>query len=83
MNSLTNILTCLRYNEIYVFKGMDQREVVCPTKIDEVLSAKERLGCGNDIYGNSQYICLPNKEKTQLEEVCRDGIMGMIEKGTL
>lgn len=54
MNSLTNILTCLRYNEIYVFKGMDQREVVCPTKIDEVLSAKERLGCGNDIYGNSK-----------------------------
>lgn len=70
-------------NETYVFKGMDQREVVCPTEIDEVLSAKERLGCGNDIYGNSQYICLPNKEKTHLKEICFDGIMGMNEKGTL
>lgn len=56
---------------------------MCPTEIDEVLSAKERLGCGNDIYGNSQYICLPNKEKTHLKEVCFDGIMGMNEKGTL
>lgn len=60
---------------------MNQREVVCPTEIDEVLSAKEKLGCGNDTYGNSQYICLPNKEKTHLEEVCFDGIMGMNEKG--
>lgn len=58
---------------------MDQREVVCPTGKDEALSAKERLGCGNDSYGNSQYICLPNKEKTRLVEFCCDGIMGMIE----
>lgn len=65
------------------FKGMDQREVVCPTGKDEALSAQERLGCGNDSYGNSQYICLPNKEKTQLVEICFGGIMGMNEKGIL
>lgn len=62
---------------------MDQREVVCPTGKDEALSAQERLGCGNDSYGDSQYICLPNKEKTQLVEICFGGIMGMNEKGIL
>lgn len=70
-------------NEIYVFKGMDQREVVCLIEIDEVFFVKERFGCGNDIYGNSQYICFFNKEKMYLKEVCFDGIMGMNEKGIL
>lgn len=53
MNSLINILIFLWYNKIYVFKGMDYREVVCLIEIDEVFFVKERFGCGNDIYGNS------------------------------
>lgn len=58
------------------------REKWCvPMKKNIVLSAKERLGCGNDTYGNSQYICLSNKRKTHLEEFCFDGIMEMHEKG--
>lgn len=60
---------------------MAQREVVCPNEKDDVLSAKERLGCGTDSYGNSQYICLPNKMKTHLEEFCFNGLMEMHEKG--
>lgn len=60
---------------------MAQREVVCPNEKDDVLSAKERLGCGTDSYGNSQYICLPNKKKTHLEELCFNGLMEMHEKG--
>lgn len=60
---------------------MAQKEVVCPNEKDDVLSAKERLGCGTDSYGNSQYICLPNKKKTHLEELCFNGLMEMHEKG--
>lgn len=53
----------------------------CPTTISEVVNSSQRLGCGNDIYGNNQYICVPNTEKTSLVELCYDGIMGIVRKG--
>lgn len=53
----------------------------CPRNQTEVDEAAARLGCGTDKYGNNQYICLPNTEKTSLVEICYDEIMGIIEKG--
>lgn len=53
----------------------------CPTTISEVVKASQRLGCENDRYGNNQYICVPNTEKTSLVELCYDGIMGIVPKG--
>lgn len=60
---------------------MADKEVVCPREQRDLSSAIQRLGCGKDEYDNSQYICLPNKEKTRLEELCFDGPMKMQEKG--
>lgn len=40
-----------------------------------------KLGCDNDKYGNSQYMCLPKKDKTSLVELCFDGVMGIRNKG--
>lgn len=56
---------------------------VCPKTEDDVIQASKRLGCGNDIYGNNQYLCVPNREKTSLVEFCFEGLMGIVEKGTL
>lgn len=53
----------------------------CPTTISEVVKASQRLGCKHDRYGNNQYICVPNTEKTSLVELCYDGIMGIVQKG--
>lgn len=53
----------------------------CPTTTSEVVKASQRLGCENDRYGNNQYICVPNTEKTSLVELCFDGIMGIVRKG--
>lgn len=53
----------------------------CPSNLTEKISASNRLGCENDIYGNNQYICAPNKAKTSLVEICHDGIMGIVEEG--
>ena len=50
------------------------------TDFDE---ASKRLGCGNDLYGNNQYMCLPNVEKTALIEFCHDDIMGIHEEGKM
>lgn len=36
----------------------------CPKNEHDVIQASKRLGCGNDRYGNNQYLCLPNKKKT-------------------
>lgn len=55
---------------------------VCPRNKHGVIQASERLGCGNDTYGNNQYLCLPNKNKTSLVEFCFQGGMGIVEKGT-
>lgn len=54
---------------------------VCPKNQTEVNQASKRLKCGYDKYGNNQYICLPNKDKTSLVEFCNDGVMGLTEKG--
>lgn len=54
---------------------------VCPKNETEVIEAATKLGCDNDKYGNSRYLCLPKKEKTSLVELCFDGVMGIQEKG--
>lgn len=56
---------------------------VCPASLTKVIEASERLGCGNDQYGNNQYLCLPNVNKTSLVEFCYNGIIGFQENGTL
>ena len=53
----------------------------CPTNLTEVEEASKRLGCGLDNFGNNQYMCLPDENKTSLFEFCYDGIMGIQEKG--
>ncbi|XP_062570466.1 uncharacterized protein LOC134232504 [Saccostrea cucullata] len=53
----------------------------CPQNLTEAIKASTRLGCGRDKYGNDQYICLPNIEKTGLVEFCHNGIMGIIQRG--
>lgn len=53
----------------------------CPTNLTEIAAASKRLECVNDKYGNNQYLCVPDKEKTSLVELCYDGIMGIQEKG--
>ena len=54
---------------------------VCPKNLEELTKASTILGCGNDAYGNNQYLCLPNLDKTSLVEFCYGGLMGMSEKG--
>lgn len=54
---------------------------VCPKNQEEVYQASKRLECGYDKYGNNQYMCLPNKDKTSLVEFCNNGVMGFTEKG--
>lgn len=53
----------------------------CPENKTEVQEASKRIGCGVDDYGNIQYMCIPNKEKTSLVEFCFNGAMGIEEKG--
>lgn len=53
----------------------------CPRTEDEFFKASTRLGCGNDINGHNQYICIPNEEKTSLVELCYNEVMGVREKG--
>lgn len=54
---------------------------VCPKTLEELTKASTILGCGNDAYGNNQYLCLPNVDKTSLVEFCYENLMGMVEKG--
>ncbi|XP_078335084.1 uncharacterized protein LOC111101803 isoform X2 [Crassostrea virginica] len=53
----------------------------CPRNLTEVLAASSKLRCGRDVYGNSQYMCLPNVQKSSLVEFCYGDVMGMQEKG--
>ncbi|XP_062566252.1 uncharacterized protein LOC134228603 [Saccostrea cucullata] len=53
----------------------------CPRNITEVLESSTRLGCGQDIYGNNQYICVPHTNKTGLVQLCFRGVMKLIERG--
>lgn len=52
----------------------------CPKNPAEIEIASKRLKCMNDIYGNNQYICVPNFDKTSLVEFCFDGVMGIHKK---
>lgn len=53
----------------------------CPRNASEIVEAQKRLNCGDDKYGNNQYLCLPDAEKTGLFEFCYDGIMGWRQNG--
>lgn len=52
----------------------------CPTNLAEIAKASKRLGCKNDTYGNNQYLCVPDLDKTSMQEFCFDGIMGIHKK---
>lgn len=54
---------------------------VCPKNKTEADNASDRLNCSTDKYGTSQYMCVPNKEKTSLEEFCYDGVMELENNG--
>lgn len=53
----------------------------CPKNKKEYVMASMKSGCGDDINNRSQYMCLPNKEKTSLVEICYNEQMGIREKG--
>lgn len=53
----------------------------CPITEAEFFKASQRIGCGSDINGHNQYICIPNEEKTSLVELCYNEVMGIREKG--
>ncbi|XP_062610253.1 uncharacterized protein LOC134272034 [Saccostrea cucullata] len=53
----------------------------CPQNATEVLESSTRLGCGQDKYGNDQYICVSNRNKTGLVELCYNGVMELIQRG--
>lgn len=55
----------------------------CPTNLAEIAKASKRLGCKNDTYGNNQYLCVPDLDKTSMQEFCFDGIMGIHKKSKL
>lgn len=56
---------------------------VCPKDRNEVQLAAKRLQCNKDIFGNNQYMCIPNENKTSLVEFCNNGTMGLEDKGKL
>lgn len=49
----------------------------CPDNLPEVQKASQKLGCRYDQFGNNQYMCLPNVEKSSLVEFCHEDIMGI------
>ncbi|XP_062605472.1 uncharacterized protein LOC134267269, partial [Saccostrea cucullata] len=53
----------------------------CPQNATEVLESSARMGCGKDKYGNDQYICVSNRNKTGLLELCYNGVMELIQRG--
>ncbi|XP_056016997.1 uncharacterized protein LOC125676213 [Ostrea edulis] len=53
----------------------------CPGNSTGFAEASSRLNCGRDQYGNDQYICVPNYNKTALVEFCYNGIMGFRQRG--
>lgn len=54
----------------------------CPKSESEVKEASDRLRCGNDTYGNNQYMCLRSRYNIHyLLEFCYDGEMGIVDKG--
>lgn len=43
----------------------------------------KRFNCGNDEYGNNQYMCVFNKEKIFLVEFCYKGVMELGNSGKI
>ena len=56
------------------------RVSTCPKNLTEVEVASTRLKCGADDHGHSQYMCLPNVEKTSLVEFCYKDTLGIRQK---
>nr|XP_022295196.1 uncharacterized protein LOC111105290 isoform X1 [Crassostrea virginica] len=54
---------------------------ICPKTIKEIHKSSRKLNCSKDEYGNNQYLCLPNVEKTSLVEFCHTGTMGLQPDG--
>lgn len=54
---------------------------ICPKTTEEVHKSSRKLNCSKDEYGNNQYLCLPNVEKTSLVEFCHTGTMGLQPDG--
>lgn len=75
-----SVLTILPSGHFYEYTGI-ANVTGCPKNQSEVITASSKLGCGQDKYGNNQYMCLPNKEKSFLVELCYDGVMGIQERG--
>ena len=57
------------------------RVSTCPKNVTEVEVAATRLKCGIDEHENSQYMCVPNVEKTSLVEFCYNDTFGIRNKG--
>lgn len=68
---------------LMIFLVQDMRLITkkCPKNQAEAYEASKRIGCGSDKYGNNQYLCLPNEDKASLVEFCKEGVMGLTEKG--
>ena len=54
---------------------------ICPMTEVAANIAKQIFRCGNDAYGNNQYMCLPHKDRSYYVELCFNGNMGIQEKG--
>lgn len=74
-----SVLTILPSGHFYEYRIANVTG--CPKNQSEVITASSKLGCGQDKYGNNQYMCLPNKRKSFLVELCYDGVMGIQERG--
>ena len=66
---------------IVLFAQVMRQVLICPKNASGTVEAQKRLNCGDDKYGNNQYLCLPDVEKTALYEFCHDGIMGWRQNG--
>ncbi|XP_062600546.1 uncharacterized protein LOC134262170 [Saccostrea cucullata] len=53
----------------------------CPGNKTEYTASATRLGCGVDENGRSQYVCVPNHQRSSLVEFCYKSTVGFYEKG--
>ncbi|XP_062600548.1 uncharacterized protein LOC134262172 [Saccostrea cucullata] len=53
----------------------------CPGNKTEYTTSATKLGCGVDENGRSQYVCVPNHERSTLVEFCYTSATGLFEKG--
>lgn len=73
----TKVIHCAKYFLLQIMA----RVSTCPKNLTEVEVAATRLNCSVDYYGNSQYMCVPNVEKTSLVEFCYNDTLGIRQKG--